>query len=177
MRAKEIIELCEDERLSSQEIFDLVYDYFVKKMKSAGMRIYNSGGYVEAEVVSPVISDNKAEDYSRAYLRTLSKLFGKMVLSGGSGFIEVTYPNPKDVFWKLYPIFYVVVNLYSSYQHRSGEFQLVLYVKFSEPIKTLVDLNSLNDYIDFSTEDGRKKIFELIDSLAKFIRLTPLGTD
>ena len=177
MKAKEIINLCEDEQLDSWEIFNLIQDYFVKKMKSIGMEIVNHSLDVEANLVVSVTADYAdVKRYSRAYIKKVSKFFGERLYSAyDGGTVNILHPNPVLFMWKEYPIFYFSSH-FSKISLRSDHVHYIkVCVSFSNQVKSLVMSDSIKKHEEFFTEEGRKEIYGLIDSLAKFIRLTPLG--
>lgn len=173
MRAKKIIKLCEDEQLDSNQIFNLIHDYFVKKMKSAGMTLTGDGPNITATLkVLLSVNTKKVNQISRAYVKNMALKFdGDLDINSRGGVFRIFYPNPVSSNLKANPLFYVYVR---SYVSKSSSPVIELIIVFSGLIKSFM-LRYFNFDPEFITEEGRKEIFELIDSLAKFIRLTPLG--
>lgn len=180
MNAKEIIKLCEDEQFDSTQIFSLIYDYFVKRMKSAGVTLKNESYHITATLEVLLSEDSaKVKLVASNYIKDMASTFrGRLYPSpdhdGGS--LDVMHPNPVSYKWKKQPLFYVSTVCKSSSKFPQV-YSVLLYIVFSNLFTSSVVSKSLNNYPEFSTEEGRKKIFELIDSLVKFIRLTPLGID
>ena len=176
MKAKEIINLCENEQLDSTQIFNLIYDYFVKKMKLVGVVFVDNGFDIEVQLSSAMVSDGaKAKRISRAYIKDMaSKFDGGLYLNVVGGMLNIRHPNPVCAEWKEYSIFYASTSTRYSNRHPSSCY-IILSIVFSNPNKNFTMTDFLNKYTEFSTETGRKEIYNLIDSIAKFIRLTPLG--
>lgn len=166
MKAKEILRLCEDnQKLTSDEIFDLINDYFVKKMKLIGATIRYDGS-AELDLSSDTEYEKQLKRY-KLYVKRLSKLLGKAypISSAFGSRIEVMITSlTLDIEYQLFN-----VGIYISNHN-----ELYLCIDYATSFRHERLLNGLSDDEDFSSKEGRERVYKVIDLICKSIRLTPV---
>lgn len=170
MKAKEIINLCESEKLTNEEIFDLISSYFKKKFKSNGadMVLGTLPEMPAARVRVPVSVSKISVDFLDQYL---SKLTYRLPTVS-----ERT--NSYGVLWSYirFPYSFNSSNFDGSL-FRLGVFgnkylhQIDILVEFSLYFFSLYKEKKLSNYPEFEIESELRKVYLLIDQMVKNIRL------
>lgn len=172
MKAKDISSLCESENLSSDQIFDLIHRYLEKKLTSIGMETYGEKSFRIKLVFSEEIdSYSQVKRRSRAYIKEVSQQFGRLYLHKDGGTVNAVLPGAVHRYWKFYPIFYIGTEIILDLFTQPLSISLILTVKYSHPYLEARFKNSLEQYEDFSTDEGQQKVYNLINSITRFIRL------
>lgn len=175
MKAKEILNLCEEDELNSSQIFDLIHRYLEKKMTSIGME--KAVGKSFQLRITPVDSDESyfsLRKRSKAYIKKASKVFGRLYHYADGGTVNVEFRDAKNHYWQFYPLFYLTTSVQEASVNKlfKSQSSIILTLSYSNPFWAIEARGNLSQYEDFSTEEGRQKIYRLIDNIAKFIRLT-----
>ena len=170
MKAKEILSLCEDkQKLTSDEIFDLINGYFTKKIKNCGLDFTVMslslcvGAYTKFENLkkSSLVIDSDIF----TYLKELSKVI-KFCVQKESNLLYVRFVDQKRVWRPDDSIFYIRC-FYPSVYRGFVNLEVILGYKFQQYIENL-DL-----YPEFATEETLKAVYARIDAIAKAFRLVP----
>lgn len=185
MKAKEIIQLYENNRkLKPEEVFELATQYFKKKFKFIGMDIIDSqllgvqATFTVSENSDRIIQKKK----SRSYLSNLiQRLPSRVIRSKASviktyegGSVALNLLTADTSYWAAYPILYATTK-FDSYSSKNPS--IVFIVEFSLNFLRLRDVHNHNAIYspeEFESEDDLQKIYQLIDIIAKAVRLTPM---
>lgn len=169
MKAKEILHLCEEiQELKSNEAINLINNYFIKKFRLIGASVHPDPSTSRrrlsfAAIQFPLMSRSLV----KKYLLNLIKFFpikAMIVPWGVVGFKTSVFLTSSDL---TNPIFTIMVG---SSDHPKSRSEVVI---FYSDIFYDYEYEKLQNFSIFSTEDGVKKVFDLIDVVAKAIRLTP----
>lgn len=180
MKAKEILNLCESEALTSDEAASLATSYFKKKFKSIGAEIVlipSRGERALFKFSFPLSrqSFDFLEQYAVRLLNTINEknITGELVRAAGSVSLSIYVPHSS------YDKKRYSGSLFTIGVGRNGDDvnEIFVFVEFSYLFRERKDRKVLSDYTEFSSESGLKKVYVVIDSIAKAIRLTEIGTD
>lgn len=176
MNAKRILSLCEQ---NNNEIANSIYQYYVKRFRAIDGTLITRSDF-ESDFIfhTKIISDAAEFKFeSKKYIASLSHaipssdfVFDKKSFTG---VISVLIPNSID--WDSATPIFTIRCWRGISRQASSEYFLVMKVGWSRPfILSCID-NDLVNYRDFATQAGVRKIYSLIDSMVKVIRLTPFG--
>lgn len=172
MKAKEILHLCEDEqKLSSDEIADLINNYFIKKFKSIGMTVDSDGvRFNFAELVVGSESDEKKQKKrSSLFFKKLIQILKSHNVYSGSEYgsrLFIKLPNSSVKYNQKISVIFTLSLSYSSND------DVVIYVAKSYRLDALERHQWLADHEEFSTDSGLHNVYMTVDAIAKAIRLT-----
>lgn len=190
MKAKEILNLCEVETLSTPEITSFLSSYFVKKMKTIGAKIDNLGGssFLGASIVIGFSEDfDDAIADARKYLKKISRAVVSQKITERDFELLLPICLPKrqkqpmtrsTLFGKDFtdPFLVLICSVFPTPVNSSEpSFRVSLYIKSSYLIEDEIHANTLKYYPQFATEKSLLEVKRVIDSVVKVIRLTPFG--
>lgn len=172
MKAKEIINLCESNGVTSREVFNSINNYVQKKFKQAGMRV--SFDEPDDRWFDITLSSNPDVELQQSRYRQcckdLSRFLGRATrIKGVNGYrFKVFLPKidvSVDNYWERNSIFNVELYLIGV-QH-----EIKIIVTYSDAFMWLIKHNGLAVDDTFTSEEGLSEVHKLVDLIVKAIRL------
>ena len=169
MNAKQVLSLCEVNRLTSEEIFNLINDYFKKKLTLLNAQFF--GGY------GAVITLSKDEGYSPEQLKKFSKVYFYNLLdelgalhakAEWAAEINIKLSKSKSIEWDRYGIF-------TLFLEQPSTNVVTLHVMYSVKFQDCRLYKRLNEYDEFASESDLREVYKLIDIIFRAIRLVSFG--
>lgn len=175
MKAKDVLSLCEDTQLSAEELYNLILQYSKKRFNLLGFRqhaVMESLWQLKLALGNDSISDRQLQRKKHIqYIKGLSKFWGHGRVDTSAEETTFYLGITDDVSQSMGYIFEVEV-----YRPNYIRNLITVVVGFSRMINQLNWVSQGPETIKTVTmfEDKINEIYELIDLIAKAVRLTPV---
>lgn len=171
MNAKKILNLYEADRLTSEEIFSLINNYFKKKLVLLDAQFFSGYGAVVTISRDKSYSQEQLNRFSQVYFSSLLDELGFLYAKADwTTEIKVKLPKPKSVEWERSSIFKLFL------EQPSGEV-VTLHIMYSAKFDDCRLYKKLNEYEEFASESGLREVYKLIDVVIRAVRLVSFGED
>lgn len=171
MKAREILNLCEDNQLSAEELYNSIVQYSKKRFSPLGFQKSASGWRSEIALAIDSISDSQLQHKKLfQYAKELSKFLGRGRKLSKWGY-EFNLTLEDNLSQSSISIFYLEI-----YANTNNSLHIV--VCYSEKIDRLRFNHLVQDGTNAKTVElvGSRlgEVYALIDLAAKAVRLTPV---
>lgn len=183
MNAKTIIKTYSQTLNESENIAQLLNNYYFKKIREAGLIRRKDSSYLNSAVL--ILGQGKTYQQQKKrcqnYLKTLSTHFISKIKYTllFAGELQIMLPEAIHPVWKIHPIFSLGVyasfpgitsrSVIQAYQNVDIVLELRDSVEFSEAKNT----GLLTSFEEFSSDESLLNVYRLIDKIVKVVRLTP----